>query len=341
MRGLKFTTLAMTTLLVTACSQSDEALQSSTTGNPVIADKPLTTGAPAVARINKAGGTKIAVLVDKTAITTNDIKRRAAFVKLRRIKGNSSSVAKKELIEEAIKMKEARRIKAVVSDSDVDAAYVRFAKNNKMPVNILTKILNERGVTQRGFKQYIRAQMSWQRAVGARLRATGGRPTPKTPERRKYQTWLPDADNQGKQEDVYTLQQVVFIVPNSKRSTSLSRRTAEAKQFRTRVDGCTNAKTLATSLKDVTVRDLGRVREHELPPRWAKDIKGKNAGTITRVQQTEKGAEFLAICNSRTVQSTAPVGSEDLFNGNVQKQASALEKTYLAELRERAVIQER
>ncbi len=339
MRGMKFTTLAITALLASACSQSDNALESSTTGNPVVVDKPLSTGAPAVARINKSGGTKIAVLVNETPITTNDIRRRAAFVKLRRMKGNSRSIAKKELIEEAMKMKEARRIRAVVSDSEVDAAYVRFAKSNKMPVNILTQILNKRGVTKRGFKQYIRAQMSWQRAVGARLRATGGRTT--GPAKPNYQSWLPDKDNQGKQEKEYTLQQVVFIVPASKRSSILSKRTAQAKRFRTQMNGCANAKQLATSLTDVTVRDLGRIREHKLPPRWAKDIKTTAAGKVTRVQQTEKGAEMLAVCNQRSVQSTAPVGSEDLFSGNIQKQASALDKAYLEELRKVAVIQER
>lgn len=339
MRGTKFTTLALTSLILAACSQSDNALESSTTGNPVVVDKPLSTGAPAVARINKAGGTKIAVLVNDTAITTNDIRRRAAFVKLRRIKGNSSSIAKEELIEEALKMKEARRIRTVASDKEVDAAYVRFAKSNKMPVSALTKILNQRGVTQRGFKQYIRAQMSWQRAVGARLRATGGRTSTKAAP--NYQTWLPDPENQGKQEKEYTLQQVVFIVPAAKRSSILSKRTAQAKSFRNRMNGCSNAKQLAGSLTDVTVRDLGRIREHKLPPRWAKDIKTTAAGKVTRVQQTEKGAEMLAVCNQRSVQSTAPVGSEDLFSGNIQKQASALDKSYLAELRKVAVIKER
>ena len=260
-------------------------------------------------------------------------------MKLRRIKGNSTSIAKKELIEEAMKMKEARRIRAVASDKEVDAAYVRFAKGNKMPVNVLTKILNQRGVTQRGFKQFIRAQMSWQRAVGARLRATGGRTT--RPTAPNYQSWLPDPENQGKKEKEYTLQQVVFIVPKAKRSSILSTRTSQAKSFRNRMSGCSNAKQLATSLKDVTVRDLGRMREHQLPSRWAKDIKTTGIGKVTRVQQTEKGAEMLAVCNERSVQSTAPVGSEDLFSGNIQKQASALEKTYLEELRKAAVIQER
>ncbi len=339
MRGLQIITLAMTAVLTAACSQSDNTLESSTTGNPVVVDKPLSTGAPAVARINKAGGTKIAVLVNETPITTNDIKRRAAFVKLRRMKGNSRSIAKKELIEEAMKMKEAKRIRTVVSDKEVDAAYIRFAKSNKMPVNVLTKILNQRGVTQRGFKQYIRAQMSWQRAVGARLRATGGRTTGQA--KPNYQTWLPDKNSQGKQEKEYTIQQVVFIVPAAKRSAILSSRTAQAKRFRTRMNGCSNTKQLATSLTDVTVRDLGRIREHKLPPRWAKDIKTTAAGKVTRVQQTEKGAEMLAVCNERSVQSTAPVGNDDLFSGNVQKQASALDKSYLEELRKVAVIKER
>lgn len=337
---MRYATIPILLLCATAlasCNSSDDALQGSVSEKPAIVDQPLTTGAPEIERINKAGGTKIAVLVNNTAITSNDIKRRAAFVRLRRLKGNSTQIAREELVKEALQMQEARRINTVASDDEVNAAYGRFAKSNKMPTNVLSQVLERRGVTQRGFKEYIRAQISWQRALSARIGAEGRRSTNQS----RQQSWLPDAKDQDKREKAYTLQQIVFIVPPKKRGARLSARKSEANQFRTRFNGCENTKALATQLTDVAVKDLGRIRAHRLPPRWKKDIESAPQGGTTKPKETEKGIEILAVCQSREVQSTAPEAAE-LFSGdNVQKAASELETKYMGELRKRAVIKNR
>ena len=312
-----------------ACTQSDSPV------TQTLSTQPSVTGAPEIGKINARGGTKIAILVNKTPITTNQIKRRAAFVKLRNMKGNRTSIARKELIEEAIKMQEARRINAVASDAEVNAAYIRFAKRNKMPVNVLTRVLNQRGVTQRGFKDFIRANMSWQRAVGARMRseASGDSAVPTSP------SWLPAAGGKTGREKEYTIQQIVFIVPAAKRSSVLARRRAEAKRFRTQLRGCSNAKTLAAGLRDVTVLDRGRLLESRLPPRWKKEIIATPEGKVTRTKDDPKGIEMIAVCKTREVIGTANTSEGDLFSGkNFQENATALEKKYYKELEERAVI---
>ena len=114
---------------------------------------------------------KIKYIVNGEAITTYDIARRAAFFRLRRIKGNSTKLATEELIEETIKMQTAKRLKMIVGGKEVEAAFNRFAKGNRMSARGLTSVLNRAGVTGRGFKKFIRAQMSWQRVMAAKLRA--------------------------------------------------------------------------------------------------------------------------------------------------------------------------
>ena len=279
---------------------------------------------------------KIAILVNKQPITTNDIKRRAAFVKLRNIKGNRRKIATQELIDEAMKMQEARRIRTVVSQKEVDAAYLRFAKSNKMPPKVLSKILNKRGVTPRGFKQFIKAQMSWQRAIAVRYRAeaNGG-----ARQKRSSQAWLPSVGSQSAREKEFTIQQVVFIVPKSKRASQLNKRRAQAKNFRNRMNGCSNAQTMAASLKDVTVLDRGRLLQSGLPPEWKKELLNTKEGKVTRVRDTPRGLEMLAVCKTREVIGRSSGESADAFSGKkFQKAASALDKKYLAELKKRAVI---
>ena len=120
--------------------------------------------------VNGSAASKIAVLVNKEPITSNQIKRRAAFLKLRRVKGNRSQMAKDELVEEALKLQEARRVGVSIPEARIEDAYKSFAKRNRMPLSALNQIMARSGVTKRGFKDYLRAQMTWQAVVGRRHR---------------------------------------------------------------------------------------------------------------------------------------------------------------------------
>lgn len=322
-------------MLLAACNSSSTTIQSSTTENSIVADQPVTTGVPEKKLLSGKGGTRIAVLVNEDAITNTDIQRRAAFVKLRRLKGGPSAIARKELIEEAIKMKEARRLNAVVRAQEVDAAYIRFAKRNKMPVNALDKILAQRGVTKRGFKQFIRAQMSWQRVVGARMRSEGaGGAKPNS------QRWLAPAGSKTRDVKEFTLQQVVFTVPKTQRSRTLAAKTAAANRFRSQISSCKNTRDLAKNLDNVAVLDRGRVRANRLPPEWRKDVEATAPGRATRVKETPKGVEMLVVCRARDVRAVDN-GTEIFNSGDLRKKATQLEKEYFAELEKKAVIKRR
>ncbi len=319
-------------IFIGGCSRSSDPVSPAV---PTIAEKPAITGAPEVGRIDARGGTKIAVLVNKQPITTNQIQRRAAFVRLRRIKGNSTTIATNELIDEAVKLQEARRIGVVASEAQVNQAYGRFAQSNKMSVSRLDQMMGQAGVTKRGFKDYVRATMSWQRAVAARMRNTtsAGGTSP---------AWLPAAGAQSAKATEYTIQQIVFIVPQAKRGALLAKRRTEANRFRAQLNGCQNARQLAVGLKDVTVLDRGRLLEPELPPRWAKAIKSTPAGKVTRVQDDPKGVEMIAVCKTREVIGSADgIDSNILSGGKKESPSNKAAREYLKQIKDRAIIQRR
>ncbi len=56
-----------------------------------------------------------------------------------------------------------------VSNEEVDAAYGRFAANNKLSIDQLNNIMKQSGVTVDHFKSFIAISMSWPRAVQARF----------------------------------------------------------------------------------------------------------------------------------------------------------------------------
>lgn len=281
---------------------------------------------------------KIAVLVNNVPITTNDISRRAAFFKLRKMKGNHRKLAREELIVEAMKMQEARRRRIRIPQKQIDAAYLRFAKGNKIPPKIMSKILNRSGVTVRGFKQYIRANMTWQSLVAARYRSEA---SPKVKNPLDHLHGGKGASSKNTTE--YTLQQIVFVVPKAKLKARSQARMSEANNFRARYAGCEKAFAQAASLKNVSVLKRGRIQGHEIPDRWRKEVEVTKSGKTTRPLKTEKGVEMLAVCKTRQVRSKLQGDNADIFSsaGGAQQGATALEKKYIAELRKRAVIKNR
>ena len=242
-----------------------------------------------------AAASEIAVIVNSKPITSYDIQRRAAFMKLQRRKGNLNEQAEQELIDQALRTTEAQRLGIRVTDEQVDAAYNNFAKSNKMTIKQLDGIMAQSGVTKSHFKEFIRAQMSWNQALGARSRRDSSKMSEQDVVRRMLQQGgaKPTATE-------YMLQQVIFVVPASERG-NMAKRKREAEAMRARFNGCNNTREFAKGLLDVTVKDLGRKLAPELPPDWAEQIKNTKVGGATAVRETQVGIEFIGICSSREV----------------------------------------
>ena len=283
-----------------------------------------------------AAASEIAVIVNRAPITSYDIQRRAAFMKLQRRKGNLNEQAEQELIDQTLRATEAQRLGIRVTDEQVDAAYNNFAKSNKMTIKQLDGIMAQSGVTKSHFKEFIRAQMSWNQALGARSRRDSSKMSEQDVVRRMLQQGgaKPSATE-------YMLQQVIFVVPASERG-NMAKRKREAEAMRARFNGCNNTREFAKGLLDVTVKDLGRKLAPELPPDWAEQIKNTKVGGATAVRETQVGIEFIGICSSREVSDDRVAkltfqaeGAED------DKAGEELSKKYTAELREKATIVKR
>lgn len=280
-----------------------------------------------------SAASQIKVVVNKQAITSTDLSRRVALLRLQRRGGKLASLAREELIEEALKFQEMQRLRAVPAQSEVNASFARFAAGNNLSAKKMASILAQAGVTAKHFKQFIAIQIGWGRSVAARYGGNGRMSTQDL-----VSKMLERGDNKPTTNE-YILQQIIFVVPKAKRSKSyIGRRNSEAKKLRSRVQSCDTTKSITKGLKDVTVKNLGRFLQPELPPEWAPLITKTNTDKPTRTRVTEKGVEFLIVCSSRSVSDD--VAAEMVFRAEEQSnpQDSANSKRYLAELRKRAVI---
>jgi len=279
---------------------------------------------------------EIKYIVNGVPVTSYDIQRRAAFLKLQRRKGNLAKEAADEMIDQTLRAAEVKRLNIRVTDDQVAASYKRFAESNKMTTKQLDGIMSQSGVTPSHFKQYIRSQMGWGQALTARGRAGGG--GGRMTEQEMVRKMMEKGGSKPSATE-YMLQRIIFVVPSKERAATLAKRKREAEAMRVRFNGCNSTREFAKGLIDVTVLDVGRVLEPALPPEWADSIKASKTGGATPVRETDKGIEFIGICRAREVSDDRV--AQMMFQKEGQESAAdgdGLSKKYTAELRAKAKI---
>ncbi len=281
------------------------------------------------------GGTSVVAVVNGSPITSGDVAKRVAFLRLQRAKGNLNSLAKQQLVDEAIERVGVLSTGTSVSSDEVDAAYARFAANNKLSLEKLNDIMKQSGVTVDHFKSFIAISMSWPRAVQARFgdsnKMTAG----------DIGARIAKSGANRPKVNEYILKQVIFVVPENKKGIT-GKRKAEAEASRKNFPGCDQALAFAATLHDVSVKDLGRFLEPELPDNWKGPITKAPAGGTTTTQVTPRGVEFIAICSKREVSDDAAAAAvfreEDLKKPGKQNEVDPNAKKYLEELRAKANV---
>ncbi|MBB5073622.1 peptidyl-prolyl cis-trans isomerase SurA [Bartonella callosciuri] len=281
--------------------------------------------------------TVIVVTVNGNPITNYDIQRRAAFLQLQQKQGNLAAQAKNELVNEVLKNIEIKRLNIEVSNNEVESAFENFATQNNMTLDQLNQILIQSDITVQHFKDYIRGQIGWSRLVNARYQAETGMITEQEAVRRILKNGgVKPSTNE------YTLQRIIFVIPEHRRSEIFERRQREANNFRAHFQGCANAQNQARGILDVTIHNLGKFLEPQLPSAWEKAILATPAGKMTQLQETSDGIEALAVCNIKRVSDDYVARLIFSIDDNKQKSPQKLEELsekYLEELRQVAHIQ--
>ena len=277
--------------------------------------------------------TSIEVVVNGRPITSYDVSQRVA---LQRIGGETASTraATEQLIEEAIPLSEFERLGGTLPEGQVDAAFQSIARQVNLSVSEFNTALRQAGVNQDSLRARLEAQIAWQGLVERRL-------VQNSPVRNEDVTaaLLGDA---GPRQTIkeFILQQVLFVVPSGSSAARIAQRRREAEAFRQRFPGCEGSVALASQLRDVVVRNIGRRDTTQLGGRQGEEIQNTRAGRTTGPNQTEQGIELIAVCEIREIQSNAAARAE-VEERLILGQAERIGEEYLAELKAKAIIERR
>jgi peptidyl-prolyl cis-trans isomerase SurA len=274
----------------------------------------------------------VQVTVNDRPITDVQISERSQLL---RIEGRGASnserrrMAEEELINEALKLSEADRLGITVTEADVDRAYENVARNANLTSTRLTQLLQEAGVNVGTLRERLRAGAAWSMVTQTAI----------TPRVQISDLDVTQRAEQQVEESLsydYLLQEIIFIVPQGSNS-SISRRRAEAEQYRRSFQGCDSAVELSLSYTDAAVVDIGRRHATQLPEALANELAGLNEGSISSPRVIDNGVSMLAICSKVAARDLTFIKDEirtevgtEILQGEVD--------TYLQELREAAII---
>ncbi|SEB79082.1 SurA N-terminal domain-containing protein [Bradyrhizobium erythrophlei] len=275
----------------------------------------------------------IAVMVNGEPITNFDIEQRAKLNGLTGGKNPDRKAILDDLIDEKLKIKEAKKFGVDPTANDIEQSYGGMAQRMRLNNDQLTKVLESKGIRPDTLKQRIRADMVWTSLVRGRFKeslqvgekdvATAVKETGEAPDAEAFE---------------YRMQPVVLIVPRGSPQSEFENRRKEADTLRERVTSCEEANTFFKSMRNAAIREIVVKTSADLP-QSLRDILDKTpVGHLTPPELTKQGVEMVALCGRKATTVDTPKKREMRDKMYVQKY-EAKSKAYLQEVRKAAMIE--
>jgi peptidyl-prolyl cis-trans isomerase SurA len=240
-----------------------------------------------------------------------------------------------ELIDEKLKVREAKKWGIEASDDDVNSAFASTAQRMHQSTDEFVQSLTKAGVTPQTFRARLRAQIVWPPLVRGRFQSTL-----EIFDKDILQEMInKKTDSDDTENYDYTLRPILLIVPPGSPATALEDRKREAEGLRNRFRSCDDGLPFARALKDVAVRDQIIRSSADVPPEARKGLDSVPVGQLTAPEITKLGIEMFAVCAKNAAKADNSPGKkqarEALFNERFEQQS----KKYLQQLRHNALIE--
>lgn len=276
---------------------------------------------------------QVAALVNGDPITAVDIAQRSRLTEVFTRKKPARKDVLEELIDEKIKLHEAKRKGIDITDAQIDTGIGNLAQGRN-PKDFM-KAVEKEGIDATRFRTRVRAQLAWRQVLEqgspgvfqirdadlvAILNAHG-----ETPQTRGVQ---------------YTLQPIIFVVARRAPDSAKAARLKEAEAFRSRVQGCEEAVAQARAIPETVVKDRMRRFSLDLGAQYRKLIDSTPDGKMTPAEVTSAGIEVVVVCERKEI--VADISSRKEFRQELlSKRLSEFEKKLIADLRKQTIIEYR
>jgi peptidyl-prolyl cis-trans isomerase SurA len=286
-----------------------------------------------VGSVSQLPAQSIACMVSGEPITTLDIEQRTKLNFLTTRKQMSKQEVLEELINDKVKIKEAKRFGVDPSASDMDQAFAGMAQRMRLSTDQLAKSLESQGVRPEALKARLKSEMVWGSLVRGRFKES----------LQVGEKDVADAAKEGgesTQVDAfeYRLQPIVLIVPRGSAQGAIDQRRKEAETLRERVQSCDQANSYFKSMQNAAIRPAVTKTSADIPGPLRELLDKTPVGRLTPPEITKQGVEMVALCERKPTKIDTPKKREIREKMFTQKY-EAKSKSYLADIRKAAMIE--
>jgi peptidyl-prolyl cis-trans isomerase SurA len=277
----------------------------------------------------------VACMVNGDPITNYDIEQRSKLGFLTTHKQADRQQVINELVDEKLKIKEAKKFGVDPSASDIDQAFGSMAGRMRVSPEQLAKSLESQGIRPDTLKARIRADMVWTSLVRGRYKESlqvGEKDVAAA-----VQSSGTDEKQAGDAFE-YKMQPIVLIVPRGSAPTVIEGRQKEAEVLRSRVQTCGEANALFKSMPNATIRDTVVKTSADIPE-VLRDVLDKTPiGHLTAPEITKQGVEMVALC-ARTPTTIDTPKKKEIREKMYAEKYTAKSNWYLQEVHKAAMIE--
>jgi len=279
----------------------------------------------------------VAVMVNGEPITAYDIDQRNKLNVLSHKAATRQQVID-ELIDEKVKIKEAKKFGVDPSASDIDQAFAGMSSRMRTTPDQLTKSLEAQGIRAETLKARIKADMVWGSLVRGRFKESlqvGEKDVAAAVEVSGDEKDKPQTESFE-----YQMRPIVLIVPRGAAPAATEIRRKEAEALRARVQSCDEATALFKSMQNAAIREPVSKTSADLPAPLRDVLDKTPIGHLTAPEVTKQGVEMVALCGRKPTTVDTPKKREvreKMFADKFEKKS----KAYLEEIRKAAMIEYR
>jgi len=276
-------------------------------------------------------------MVNGEPITNYDIEQRSKLNTLSHKAATRQQVLE-ELIDEKVKIKEAKKFGVDPTSSDIDAAFSQMSSRMHLTADQLSKMLEAQNIRPETLKARLKADMVWGSLVRGRFKESlqvGEKDVAAA-----VQVNTEEKDKPQTESFEYQMRPVVLIVPRGAPAAAMETRRKEAEALRARVQTCEDANALFRSMQNATIRDTVVKTSADLPAPLRELLDKTPIGHLTAPETTKQGIEMVALCGRKPTTIDTPKKREvreKMFLEKYEKK----QKAYLDEVRKAAMIEYR
>lgn len=245
----------------------------------------------------------------------------------------SREKAQDELIDEKLKIQEAKRLSVLTGEDEIDKVIGGIAERNKMTLAQFGQHMKTMGVDIATMRSRFRAEISWRDVVRRRF---------------GHQITIADRDvdrlvanDPAGEEDVeLQLQRIAIFTPPNADQKAVALKLSEAQSLATRFTGCGQTKELAAQLGGARFEDLGTLRPSNIPEPTRSMLLNARDGNMLPPTVAKDSIELWVVCGRKTI--TANEQKRENAEAELrQKEFEIMARKHLKDLRQDAAIEYR